>query len=68
MEAKINISSLLAPGDISAIAQKLGLSPSAASAAIKRGTPGHPAVRLAIQKAKESGALEAAITLAALAA
>ena len=68
MGSKTNISSLLAPGDISAIAKKLGLSPSAASAAIKRGTPGHPAVRLAIQKAKESGALETAQTLAVLAA
>lgn len=68
MEPKTNISSLLAPGDISAIAKELGLSPSAASAAIKRGTPGHPAVRLALLKAKNSGALEAAQTLAALAA
>ena len=66
MEPKTNISSLLAPGDISAIAKELGLSPSAASAAIKRGAPWHPAVRLALQLAKKSGAFEAAQTTAAL--
>jgi hypothetical protein len=66
MSAKANISSLLAPGDVSAIAQTVGISITAASAAIRRANPGHPAVREALRMAKESGALEAAQTLSAL--
>lgn len=66
MEQKTNISSLLAPGDVGAIAKELGLSTCAASAAIRRGQPGHPAVRLALKKAEASGALAAAQQLAKL--
>ena len=68
MDSKTNISSLLAPGDIGAIASKLGLSACATSAAIRRANPGHPAVREALRIAQESGALDAAKTLASLAA
>ena len=66
MAHKSNISSLLAPGDIGTIAQELGLSHTAAAAAIRRGQPGHPAVRLALKKAEASGALAAAQQLAKL--
>ena len=66
MEAK-TISSLLAPGDIGAIAKGLGLSHGAAAAAIRRGNPGHPAVREALIIAEKSGALAAAQKLATLA-
>jgi hypothetical protein len=66
MEPKPNISSLLAPGDVGDIAKKLGLSTTAASAAIRRANPGHPAVRAALKLAEASGALAAAQTLATL--
>lgn len=66
MEPKTNISTLLAPGDVGAIAKKLGLSTCAASAAIRRANPGHPAVREALKLAEASGALAAARTLATL--
>jgi len=66
MEPKTNISSLLAPGDVGTIAKKLGLSTCAASAAIRRANPGHPAVREALKLAEASGALAAAQTLASL--
>jgi hypothetical protein len=66
MEPKTNISTLLAPGDVGAIAKKLGLSTCAASAAIRRANPGHPAVREALKLAEASGALAAAQTLATL--
>ncbi|RZJ93196.1 MAG: hypothetical protein EOO60_05440 [Hymenobacter sp.] len=66
MEAKYSLSTLLSQGDISTIAKKLGLSPGAASAAIKRGNPGHPAVREALNLAEASGALAAAEKLARL--
>ncbi|RZK32959.1 MAG: hypothetical protein EOO61_16240 [Hymenobacter sp.] len=66
MVRKLNLSSLLAPGDISTIARELGLSPGTAAAAIRRGNPGHAAVRLALQKAEDSGALAAAQQLAKL--
>lgn len=66
MKAKINISSLLAPGEVGAIAKTLGLSITAASAAIKRANPGHPAVREALRLAKESGAFDTAQLLAKL--
>ena len=62
----MTISSLLAPGDVSAIAKELGLSTCAASAAIRRGNPGHPAVRAALARAESSGALAAAQKLATL--
>ncbi|RZJ93872.1 MAG: hypothetical protein EOO60_04275 [Hymenobacter sp.] len=61
------LASLLAPGDIGAIAKELGLSNSAAAAAIRRGNPGHPATRLALARAEASGALAAAQQLAKLA-
>lgn len=66
MESKNSISSLLAPGDIGVIAKELGLSHAAASAAIRRGLPGHPAVRAALNLAEASGALAAAQKLAKL--
>jgi hypothetical protein len=66
MEIKTNLSSLLAPGDIGVIANKLGLSHGAAAGAIRRGLPGHPAVRLALKFAEASGALAAAQQLAKL--
>lgn len=68
MHGKHSISSLLSYGDVGTIASRLGLSIGATSSAIKRGNPGHPAVREALRIAKESGALEAAQTLASLAA
>ena len=66
MQKAANISTMLSPGDVGTIAKKLGLSVGAASAAIKRGKTGHPAVREALRMAKESGALEAAQTIATL--
>jgi hypothetical protein len=66
MAAKTNISNLLAPGDVGTIAKKLGLSVCAASAAIRRANPGHPAVREALRMAEASGALAAAQQLAKL--
>ena len=66
MKQKINISNLLAPGDVGRIAMKIGLSTCATSAAIKRANPGHPAVREALRIAEESGALAAAQQLAKL--
>ena len=66
MHKAANISAMLSPGDVGTIAKKLGLSVGAASAAIKRGKTGHPAVREALRMAKESGALEAAQTIATL--
>lgn len=66
MESKTSISSLLSPGDIGIIAKELGLSHGAAAAAIRRGQPGHPAVRAALKKAEASGALAAAQQLAKL--
>jgi len=66
METKNKLSRLLPAGGVSAIAKELGLAPGTASAAIRRGNPGHPAVLMALKMAKESGALEAAQTLATL--
>lgn len=66
MKYRNNISSLLAPGDVGAIAKKLGLSACAASAAIQRANPRHPAVREALRIAEASGALAAAQKLASL--
>jgi hypothetical protein len=67
MEPNKTLTSLLAPGDIGTIAKALGLSHSAAAAAIRRGQPGHPAVREALKLAETSGALTAAQQLAKLA-
>jgi hypothetical protein len=66
MMHKLNLSSLLAPGDIGVIARELGLSHAAAAAAIRRGQPGHRAVRAALKLAEQSGALDAAQQLAKL--
>ncbi|WP_151086866.1 hypothetical protein [Hymenobacter baengnokdamensis] len=66
MENATGLSALLAPGDIGAIAKELNLSHGAASSAIRRGLPGHPAVRLALARAEASGALAAAQQLAKL--
>lgn len=67
MEPKTSISNLLSPGDIGIIAKELGLSHGATAAAIRRGFPGHPAVRAALKMAEASGALAAAQQLAKLA-
>lgn len=53
-------------GGVKAIAEKLGISQGATSAALKRGRPGNPAVVEALRLAKENGGLEAAQTLATL--
>lgn len=66
MAAKTNLSQLVGYGGVKAIAEKLGLSPGTASAALRRGSPGHPAVRLALTMAEESGALATAQKLAAI--
>ena len=66
MDKSRDIASLLAPGDIGTIAKKLNLSHGAASSAIRRGKPGHPAVREALMLAEASGALAAAQKLATL--
>lgn len=66
MEPNKTLVSLLAPGDIGIIAKGVGLSHSAAAAAIRRGNPGHPAVREALKLAEQSGALAAAQQLAKL--
>jgi hypothetical protein len=63
-----NISRLLPKGGVGAIAKKLGLSLGAASAAIRRGNPGHPAVQEAVRMAQESGALATAQALASFTA
>ena len=68
MHNKSSISSLLSYGDVGTIAVRIGRSIGATSSAIKRGNPGHPAVREALRIARETGALEAAQTLASLAA
>jgi hypothetical protein len=67
MESGKKLSSLLAPGDISKIAAELRLSHGATAAAIRRGNPGHPAVRAALASAEASGAFAAAQKLAVLA-
>jgi hypothetical protein len=64
MGTKNSISGLLAYGDIGAIAEKVGLSLSATSAAIKRGNPGHPAVREAVRIVQQTGALSTAQVIA----
>lgn len=66
MSEKLNISSLIGYGGVNTIAKKLGLSPGATSAALRRGNPGHPAVKEAVRMAKDNGGLEAAQALATL--
>jgi hypothetical protein len=66
MAPKDTITSLLAPGDVGTIAKQLGLSQPTVSQALRRANPGHPAVRLALKLAEDSGALAAAQTLATL--
>lgn len=66
METRKKLTSLLAPGDIGTIANDLGLSHGATAAAIRRGNPGHKAVREALRIAEASGALAAAQKLATL--
>ncbi len=66
MEPKKTLTSLLARGDIGNISIRLGLSHAATAAAIRRGNPGHPAVREALKVAEASGALAAAQQLARL--
>jgi hypothetical protein len=68
MASRTRISNLLTQGDIALIAQKLGLSPAATSAALRRERPGHPAVQEALRMAKENGGIDTAQTLAALGA
>jgi hypothetical protein len=66
MAPKTRISRLLGYGEVSIIAKKLNLSPGAASAAIRRGNPGHPAVKEALLLAQENGAIATAQLLAKL--
>ena len=66
MKPNKTLTSLLAPGDIGNIAREIGISHPAAAAAIRRGQPGHPAVRAALKLAEASGALAAAQQLAKL--
>lgn len=66
MSAKKNLSQLVGYGGVKAIAEKLSLLPGTVSAALRRGSPGHPAVREALKLAEASGALTAAQQLATL--
>lgn len=59
---------LLPHGAGAAIAKKMGVTSAAVSQAIKKGKPSNPIVLEAIRIVKESGAIEAEKTLAALAA
>ena len=59
---------LLPYGAVAAIAKKLGVTSAAVSQAIKKGKPSNPIVLEALRIIKESGAIEAEKTLAALAA
>lgn len=62
-----NIQYLLPRGAVSAIAKKLGVSTPTVSKALKSGRPGSASVQEALRMAQESGALDAAKTLASLA-
>ena len=66
MTQKSRLGLMVGYGGAKAIANKLGLSQGAVSAALRRGSPGHPAVQEALRMARESGAIEAAQTLATL--
>lgn len=59
---------LLPHGAVTAIAKKMGVTSAAVSQAIKKGKPSNPIVLEALRIVKESGAIEAEKTLAALAA
>jgi DNA-binding CsgD family transcriptional regulator len=65
-QSKNTLAQLLHRGAVKEIAQKLGISSPAVSAAIKSERPGHPAVTEAIRLVTESGALAAAQQLAKL--
>ncbi len=65
---KNSLSSLVGYGGVLAIAKKLGLKPGTASAALRRGTPSHPAVQEAVRMAEENGAIATAQTLSSIAA
>jgi len=60
------LSQLLHRGAVKEIAQKLGMSSAAVSAAIKVGRPSHPAVNEALKLVEASGALANAQQLAKL--
>ena len=66
MSSKNNISQLVPYGGMKKIAEKLGITSQAVSLALKGGKPGNRVVQEALKMAKESGALEAAQTLASL--
>jgi len=68
MATKSTLSQLIGYGGVKAIAEQLNLLPGTVSAALRRGSPGHPAVREALKRAKESGSIEAAQVLATLSA
>lgn len=59
---------LLPHGAVAAIAKKMGITSAAVSQALKKGRPSSPVVLEALRIVKESGAIEAEKTLAALAA
>ncbi len=61
-----NIKGLLDRGAATQIAKKLGITPQAVGLALKAGKPNSPSVREALRMIQESGALEAAHTLASL--
>lgn len=66
MAANKNLSQLVGYGGVKAIAEKLNLLPGTVSAALRRGSPGHPAVREAVRMAEESGALVVSQKLATI--
>ncbi|MGI4867487.1 MAG: hypothetical protein ACRYFZ_26445 [Janthinobacterium lividum] len=61
-----NIRSFVPYGGVKKIAAKLGITQQAVSLALKAGKPSHAAVQEALRMAKESGAIEAAQTLATI--
>jgi hypothetical protein len=56
-QPKSALTRLLPHGAIKQIADKLGVSSSAAAAAIRKGKPSHPAVAEAVRMVQESGVL-----------
>lgn len=66
MSSKNKLASLVPHGEMSKIADKLGITKQAVSLALKAGKPSHPAVQEALRIAKDSGAIEAAQTLATI--
>lgn len=68
MQANTSVLKRLLPhGAVTAIAKKLGITSASASRAIRKGRPSSPVVLEALRIVKESGAIEAEKTLAALA-